>query len=143
MPRQLAMLLVGVAATAAVAGCHRARAATPSGPAALEQSFGVRVEGIRRSAGGYMLDFRFRVLDAEKARPIFDRRVIPHLEHARSGARLTVPSSPKIGPMRSRTGGPTVPRSYILFANPGQLVSPGDEVAVVVGAFRADKLVVQ
>jgi hypothetical protein len=80
------------------------------------------------------------VLDAEKAKPLFDRNVPPHLIHARSGAKVVVPSSPKIGPMRSRT---MAPRAFVLFSNPGQLVSSGDEVAVVIGAFRAEKLVVQ
>jgi hypothetical protein len=143
MRRPVLALLLGLVTAATATGCQRARAATSSDPAALERAFGVRVEGIRRSAGGYMLDFRFRVLDERKAQPLFDRNVRPYLVHPKSGARLLVPSSPKIGPMRSRSGGPSAPLSFIVFANPGQMIAAGDEVAVVIGSFRADKLIVQ
>ena len=140
MQRQVAMLLVGIAATATVAGCHRAKASPASDAATLEQTLGVRVETLRRSAGGYMLDLRYRVLDAEKAKPFFDRGVKAYLHHQKSGARLFVPRSPKIGEMRSRTA---APRNFVIFANPGQLVSSGDQVVVVVGKHRSEPLTVQ
>ena len=107
MSRAALRVLVGAAVAAAAAGCHRA--APPSAPVALEQEYGVRVESLRRTAGGYMLDFRFRVLDEDKARPLFDRDSRPYVLHARSGAKLLVPRSPKIGPMRARTGGAAAP----------------------------------
>ena len=143
MRRHAFVLLAGLVVVAAATGCQRARAAKLSAPEDLERTFGVRIEGIRRSAGGYMLDFRFRVLDEQKAKPLFDRNLRPVLHHAKSGAKLLVPSSPKIGPMRSRTGGASAPRAFIIFANPGQMVAGGDEVSVVIGSFRAERLVVQ
>src|SRR3990172_7542680 len=45
----------------------------------IEEKWGVRVLSIRQSAEGYMLDFRYRVIDAEKAAPLFDRKIKPHL----------------------------------------------------------------
>jgi hypothetical protein len=143
MQRAALTLLASVVAAASLGGCGRARADAGAAPVGLEQHLGVRVESVRRTAGGYMLDFRFRVVDQERAHPLFDRDVKPYVHHLKSGAKLLVPSSPKIGPMRSRTGGPTAPVSFVIFANPARLVSPGDQVAVVVGKVRSAPLTVQ
>ena len=43
---------------------------------------------VRQTAAGYMLEFRYRVLDAEKAKPLFERRTKPVLTHAETGAKL-------------------------------------------------------
>jgi hypothetical protein len=139
----LLMLLCGAAAAVSAAGCNRAAASPATDPASVERAFGVRAETVRRSAGGYMLDFRFRVLDEAKAQPLFDRDSRPYLLHHRTGARLFVPKSPKIGSMRARRGGASAPLSFVIFANPGRLVEPGDEVTAVVGSFRSPRLVVQ
>jgi hypothetical protein len=92
-----------------------------------------------------MLDFRYRVLDGEKARALVDRRVRPYLVDETSGARLMVPAPPKIGPLRPsvRHGPPKEGRTYfVLFANPGGLVRQGQRVSVVIGNFRATGLTV-
>lgn len=114
--------------------------------AGMEERWGVRIEGIRLSAAGNMLDFRYRVIDAEKASPLVDRRVKPYLLDQASGARLMVPSSPKVGPLRqtSADGKPLAGRTYfILFANPGKYIKAGSRVTVVIGDFRAQDLTVE
>jgi hypothetical protein len=114
-----------------------------AGLAALEETWGVRVEGIRQSAAGYMLDFRYRVLDAEKAAPLFDRKTKPFLIDQTSGTKLHVPNTPKTGPLRS-SNPPQDDRVYaILFGNPGTYIRPGSTVTVVIGDFKAADLVVQ
>ena len=106
--------------------------------------WGVKVVTVQQSAAGYMLDFRYRVLDKEKALPILSRGDIPYLVHQKTGARLMVPSSPKIGPLRQTALEAKQGKVYfILFANPGKMVSPGDRVTVVIGDFRAEDIVVQ
>jgi hypothetical protein len=110
----------------------------------LEDEWGVEVLGIRRTAVGYMLDFRYRVLDAEKAAPILDRRITPYVKVAKTGARLLVPQAPKLGAMRQTSFAVKTDRNYfIVFANPSQTVAVGDEVSVVVGAFETGSLTVQ
>jgi hypothetical protein len=111
--------------------------------AALDENWGIRVEGIRQSAGGYMLDFRYRVLDAEKAAPLFDRKTKPYLIDQTSGTKLHVPNTPKTGPLRS-SNPPQDDRVYgILFGNPGTYIRPGSKVTVVIGDFKAEDLLVR
>lgn len=124
-------------------------AAGPNGPAdgspaeMIEQQWGIQIERTMLSAGGYMVDFRFRVLDTAKAGPILDRRVQPYLIDQATGAQFIVPSPPKVGQLRS---GKTIREGAvyaILFANPGKYMKSGNKVTVVVGDFRACDIVVQ
>lgn len=125
------------------------RAAEPNAPGddssadLLEEQWGIKVERTMLSAGGYMVDFRFRVLDAAKARPILDRRTNPYLIDQATGAQFIVPSPPKIGQLRS---GKTIREGAvyaILFANPGKYMKSGNKVTVVVGDFQARDIVIQ
>jgi hypothetical protein len=98
---------------------------------------------VRQTAAGYMLEFRYRVMDPEKAKPLFERRTKPLLTHAESGATLIVPTPAKTGALRN-SNPPVAGRTYwMFFANPGKLVKPGEHVSVAIGEFRADGLVVQ
>ena len=105
---------------------------TSPSQAVLESKWGVRVEGVRISGGGYVLDFRYRILDPQKAAAFADKRVKPFAVDQASGRRLGVPSPSKVGPLRTVS---TLPgRTYfILFDNPGRLVKAGAKVKLVVG----------
>lgn len=112
----------------------------------VEQTWGVRVEGVRLSAGGYMLDFRYRVVDPEKAAPLVDRKVSPYLMDKATGAKFMVPAPGKVGPLRQTpiSGKPAQDKIYfILFANPGKYVKQGSQVTVVLGDFRAEDIIVE
>jgi hypothetical protein len=109
----------------------------------IEREWGVRLLQLRLSAGGYMLDFRYRVLDAEKAAPLFDRNQKAYLIDQATGAKFMVPESPKVGAMRT-TRPPIQDKNYfILFANPGRYVKQGNKVTVAIGDFRAEDLIVE
>jgi len=141
-----ARLLVAVVSSVALTACATT-AGAPEPPAAAARSetadWGIEILGIRRSAAGYMLDFRYRVLDAQKAVPIFDRKTRPLLVHEASGTELPVMSGSKTGPLRN-SNFPREGRGYfIFFVNPGQLVQAGDAVTVVIGEFAARHLIVQ
>jgi hypothetical protein len=108
----------------------------------LKRQWGVEVMGVRQTAAGYMLEFRYRVLDAEKAKPLFERRTKPVLTHVETGAKLIVPTPAKTGALRN-SNPPLAGRTYwMFFANPGKLVEPGHHVSVEIGEFRVDGLVV-
>jgi len=123
--------------------------ASDSARAELEKQWGIKLLGIRRTAAGYGLDFRYEVVDAEKATPILQRKFSrdTHLVVEKSGARLGVPFSEKVGSMRTsvRTANQIKEgrRYFVLFANPARHVEAGDKVTVVIGKFRVEHLVVQ
>ena len=107
----------------------------------LRERWGVEVLSIRTTASGYLLDFRYRVHDADKAAPLLDRRIKPYIEVDKSDARLGVPVTNKLGALRQSTQHVIPDRNYfILFTNPGRHVVPGDRVSVVIGDFVAEDL---
>jgi hypothetical protein len=126
----------------AVAG-EKTAGEKPVEAAQLEEKWGVKVLSIRQTAEGYMLDFRYRITDAEKAAPLFSPRIKPYIIDQATGAVMAVPDVPKLGSMRS-TRKPLNDRGYaILFANPQKYIKPGNKVTVVIGDFRAENLVVE
>ncbi len=109
----------------------------------LEERWGIQIQPIRMSAVGFIIDFRYRVIDSEKAAPLFNRKTKPYLIDQASGKKLAVPNPPKIGPLRT-SNKPQANRVYfILFSNPGWFIKSGNKVTVVIGDFKADNLVVE
>jgi hypothetical protein len=117
----------------------------PAAPDALLEQWGVQVQGISRTAGGYMLDFRFRVLDADKALSLFDHRVKPYVVAEKSGLKLPVPAAAKVGAFRPTNRGKNIRSDktyYMIFANPDSYLKAGDKVSVIIGDFRVEHLTV-
>ena len=111
----------------------------------LEEKWGVSLLFLRRTAEGFMLDFRFRVHDADKALPLFDRKNKPFVTVARSNAKLPVPAAAKIGSFRTTNRGKNIQANrnyYILFANPDRHVKAGDRVSLAIGDFKLNGLTV-
>ena len=109
----------------------------------MKRQWGVEVLYVRQTAAGYMLEFRYKVLDAEKAKPLFERQTKPLLTHVETGAKLIVPTPAKTGALRN-SNPPLADHTYwMFFANPGKLVHPGDHVDIDIGEFRVAGLVVQ
>ena len=114
----------------------------PKSDVDLTEAWGVRVERLTLSAGGYMLDFRFTIEDPEKAKPLLGRKTKPYLVHQKSGAKFVVPNTPKVGPLRTDNADQAGRTLFILFANPAQTVKSGDKVTVVIGECEIKDLVV-
>jgi hypothetical protein len=109
----------------------------------MKRQWGIEPMYVRQTAAGYMLEFRYKVLDAEKARPMFERRTKPLLTHAESGTKLIVPTPAKTGALRN-SNPPLAGHTYwMYFANPGKLVKPGEHVNIEIGAFRLEGAVVK
>lgn len=109
----------------------------------MKRQWGVEVIWVRQTAGGYMLEFRYRVIDPVKAKALFERKIKPMLVDEESGAQFVVPTPPKTGALRN-SNPPVAGLTYwMFFGNPGAFVKPGRRVSVVIGEFRADGLVVQ
>lgn len=109
----------------------------------LEEKWGIKVESARLSAGGYMIDFRYRVLDAAKAAPILDRSIKPYMVDQVSGAVFAVPTPPKVGQLRSGKNIQEGKSYFIIFANPAHYVKAGNEITVVIGDCEIRDIVVQ
>jgi hypothetical protein len=105
--------------------------------------YGVDQMHVRWTASGSSLEFRYRVLDADKAAVLQDKRLKPVLIDQKTGAHLTVPTMEKIGELR-QTAEPEVGREYwMIFANPGKLVKPGSRVDILAGPLRVSGLFVE
>ncbi len=110
----------------------------------LENRWGIQVSSVRLSAQGNMVDFRYKVVDPDKAAELGDPEARPVLLDQASGARLLVPKTPKVGPLRQTAQKPEAGKVYfMLFANPGKLVKTGSRVAVAIGDFRVENLTVE
>lgn len=145
--RAMVAVLVAIAALTAFAQ-EAASGPSTAAPHPREKTltkrvWGVDVVGVHRLAAGTMLEFRYKVLDEQKAAPLFVRKTSPVLQHEATGAKLAVARTAKTGPLRSSEP-PEAGRVYwMFFKNPGGFVKAGDRVSVSIGEFRVDGLVVK
>ena len=109
----------------------------------LAEKWGIEITSLRMAAANHMVDFRFRVLDAKKADPLFVRQTKPYLVDQKSGKVLAVPNTAKIGPLRN-SNKPKEGRIYwMFFGNHTRLISQGSAVTVVIGEFKVENLIVE
>ena len=109
-------------------------------------SLGVNIHGLVLSSAGYMIDLRYRVVDAEKAAPLMDKKIKPYLLVQATGARLDIPDTPKVGMLRQLPRNDSVKQDrdyFIMFTNAGHRLSSGDKVDMVVGQTRIENLRIQ
>lgn len=110
----------------------------------LEKQWGIKLIGVQLSAAGYMLDFRYQVIDPNKAKYLTEQRQQAYLIDQATGAKFIVPSPPKIGSLRQRTSEPKAKQIYfMLFANPSRFIKSGNQVTIVIGDFQAKNLTVK
>jgi hypothetical protein len=107
-----------------------------------KRNWGVEVIGVHPVSSGFMLAFRYRVLDAKKAKPVNDLKGKAYLVDEATHTRLAVPALENVGELRTGAE-PQSNRSYfMIFGNPGRLVKAGSRVSVVIGSFHADDIIV-
>jgi hypothetical protein len=104
--------------------------------------WGVDSLSVKWGESGEVIRFSYRVLDADKAKILNDKKFEPSLIDPQAGVKLVVPSMENVGQLR-QSAPPENGKSYwMVFSNKGRLAKRGDHVAVVIGAFHADGLVV-
>jgi hypothetical protein len=109
----------------------------------FEERWGVKPIAIRLTARDYFLDFRYRVIDPDKAGGLMRRGKDFYLIDLASGTRLPVPLT-KIGPLRASGVTPKKDRNYvIMFSNVDKIIKKGSKVTVVIGNFRSENLTVE
>lgn len=119
--------------------------AEPAVPA-VQTAYGIRIEGLRLTSAGSMLDFRYRVLDPAKAAPLLNGKIQPYLFDEARGAKLGVPDTPVLGRIRQTARNHNIMgnRTYfVMFGNPGKAVRSGDRVSLLLGNVKITDLTVQ
>jgi hypothetical protein len=117
---------------------------SPVATGPLAERWGIQITATRLTAGGHLIDFRYRVLDPDKAAALSAPEAKPKLVDQATGATLAVPKTPKIGPLRQSAQKPEAGKVYfVLFGNTGKVVGAGSKVTVQVGDFCVEDLVVE
>jgi len=108
------------------------------------EKYGVEIISLRLTSANYMLNFKYKVLDPEKAAPLHDRKINPYLILERNNSRFSVPVTPKLGSIRSSPKFAQAGKNYfVFFGNPGGYVKTGDLVTIVIGNFRVEHIKVE
>jgi len=105
--------------------------------------WGVDTLSVRSVESGEIIRFSYRVLDAKKALALNDKKNEPSLVDPQAGVKLVVPSLEKVGKLRQSSTPESGKVYWMAFSNKGRYVKPGHRVNVVIGAFRADGLIVE
>jgi hypothetical protein len=109
----------------------------------IKRTWGIELLGVQLISADYMLEFRYKVIDAKKAKPIFERKSQPLLTDQATGVRFQVPNMAKVGALRN-SDPPIAGKVYwMFFGNPGKIVKPGSRVNIEIGEFHVNGLVVQ
>lgn len=109
----------------------------------LKEKWGIEVTSVRLAAAGHMVDFRYRVLDAKKAKTLFVREHKPYLMDQESKKVLAVPNMGKVGPLRT-SNMPQEGRIYwMFFGNSDGLIKTGSKVTITIGDFKVENLIVE
>jgi len=104
---------------------------------------GIYVVSCRLSSSGYMVDFRYKVIDPNKAAPLFTNKTDPHIIDQATGAMFIVPNPPKVGKLRT-TRQPKKDKIYFMFfANPGKYIKPDNKLTFVCGQHKIEDVVVR
>ena len=105
--------------------------------------WGVDSLSVKTVESGQLIRFAWRVLDADKAKALNDKKAVPSLIDPQAGVELVIPSMEQVGQLR-QSSTPVAGKAYwMLFSNKGRLVKPGDRVNVIIGPFHADGLMVE
>ena len=131
-----------VAPVAAVVAPSRAANWSNTRSINFKRNWGVEIIGVKPVSSGYMLAFKYRIVDPDKARVLNDRKIKPYLVDEASGIVLAVPAMENIGELRQGAT-PIADRTYFMvFGNPGKVVKSGSRVSIVAGNFQVEGLVV-
>jgi hypothetical protein len=107
------------------------------------QIWGVDSLAVKTAESGELVRFTYRVLDANKAKALNDKKVEPSLIDPQAGVKLVVPSLEKVGQLRQSSPPEAGKMYWMAFSNKGRHVKPGHHVNIIIGNFRAEGLVVQ
>ncbi len=156
------MLLAGIVASGVYSSPLRAQSAPPASKPAKAAAhlryqpsrfpkrarevyglvLGVDTLSVKSVESGELIKFSYRVVDAQKAKFLNDKKQEPYLFDEQAHVKLSVPVVDKVGQLR-QSSTPEAGRVYwMLFSNKGGYVKRGDRVSVMIGKVHVDGLVV-
>ncbi|MCP4874943.1 MAG: hypothetical protein GY896_05640 [Gammaproteobacteria bacterium] len=95
------------------------------------QDWGIEPIHLRVSTGGFMIEFRYRVIDKDKAVVLSNRKHKPVLNSLKSKARLAVPFFPTVGFIKSNRKYLKEGKNYtMMFSNENRHLLSGDLVTI-------------
>jgi hypothetical protein len=97
---------------------------------------------VKSVESGEIIRFNYRVLDADKAKMLNDKKNEPSLIDPQAGVKLVVPTLEKVGQLRQSSTPEAGKIYWMAFSNKGRHVKPGHRVDIVIGTFRAEGLIV-
>ena len=104
--------------------------------------WGIDNIAVQETSSGSLIRFSYRVVYAEKAKILNDKRFTPYLIDEKNGLALQVPVVDQVGQLR-QVAAPQNGREYwMTFSNKARSVRAGSHVTVIIGPFRAEGLVV-
>jgi hypothetical protein len=104
--------------------------------------WGVDSLNVKTVESGEIIRFAYRVLDADKANVLNDKKFEPSLIDPQAGVKLVVPALEQVGILR-QSATPEAGKIYwMAFSNSGRRVKRGDRVNIDIGQFHAEGLVV-
>jgi hypothetical protein len=99
----------------------------------LAADWGIQPVHLRITAQGYMIEFRYRVIDEDKALILSDRQNFPSMLSMKSRARFSVPYGSTVGYLKSNRKFLKPGKQYIvMFSNENRHMLPGDQVRIQV-----------
>lgn len=104
--------------------------------------WGIDALSVKWAESGEMIRFTYRVIDAQKAKTLGDKKLEPSLIDERAHVKLVVPMMDKVGKLRQTSSLEPGRTYWMLFSNKGGYVKRGDHVNVVIGNFHANGLMV-
>ena len=113
-------------------------ATTVISPKTLEERFGLRITLIAVTAGGGIIDFRYKVLDKKKAGFLLGDGM-PTLIGEATGITVLPPAHVMKHNAQIENGA----NYFMFYPNTRNAVKPGDHVSVVIGSIRLDPIIVQ
>lgn len=110
----------------------------------LQKDWGIQPVFLRITADGYMIEFRYKVLDKDKALILSDRKDFPYLLSMKSKAKLSVPYGSTVGFLKSNRRFIKQGKNYIaMFSNEGKHMLKGDKVKIQIKNQLSPELVLQ
>ena len=141
-PAPRLIVLVAILLIVSVAGSWLAARQTvglpgqPVTEAAIEEKFGIRITHIAVLADGGLIDFRFQVLDADKAAALFELERRPLLYVEASGKKVDSLYHPPHG--HNILAGQS---QYMIYNNHQGAIQRGSPVSVVLGDLRLEHII--
>ncbi len=112
----------------------------------MQDAWGIEPIHVRLTGAAYMIEFRYKILDAEKASMLSSRKRtdFPYMRALKGNVLLSVPYGPTVGYLKSNRKFHKLGKNYIaLFSNEGQYLLRGDKVKIKIKDQLSQELTVE